>query len=53
MKCRGYAGDKGGGKGVFQEITSENRRMEDRNMEYSQNLKKIQNRWNMAGGTEA
>lgn len=53
MKCRGYAGDKGGRKGAFQERTSENRCMEDKNMECSQDLKKVQNRWNMARRTEA
>lgn len=53
MKCRGYAGDGRGGKGVFQERTSENRLMEGQKTWSSQNLKKVQNRWNMAGGTEA
>ena len=30
MKCRGYAGDKGGRKGAFQERTSEKRCMGDK-----------------------
>lgn len=43
---------KGEGRGAFQESTSENRHMEEKNMECSQSLKKVQNRGNMAGKTE-
>lgn len=43
---------KGEGRGAFQESTSENRHMEDKNMECSQSLKTVQNRGNVAGKTE-
>ena len=43
---------KGEGRGAFQDSTSENRCMEDKNMDCSQSLKKFQNRGNMAGRTE-